>query len=88
MTLKYDKTKELLSKYTHEGGQLSDCPKNKETLPHIVTYGETEVPVRSVNDTSSLQVWNRMPRNTQSNTYDIIACVVFGIPKSCILGLD
>ena len=73
MTLKYDKTKELLSKYTHEVVYLSDCPENKETLPHIVTYGKTEVPVRHFSDTSSLQVWNRMPRNTQSDAYDIIA---------------
>ena len=54
MTLKYDKTKELLSKYTHEVVYLSDCPENKETLPHIVTYGKTEVPARRVNNNADL----------------------------------
>ena len=61
MTLKYDKTQEILSKYTHEVVYLSDCPENKETLPHIVTYGKTEVPVRRVNNILTTQIWTRIP---------------------------
>lgn len=48
MTLKYDKTKELLSKYTHEVVYLSECPENKEELPFIVTYGMWILPTHAV----------------------------------------